>query len=79
MTGYWSMALIIDATRLETFRRKAQQIGFRVLAISYVPEISWFLAKHPTAFTLAHFYNRVVGALGLDLLWGYMVVTVVKI
>jgi SAM-dependent methyltransferase len=62
-----------------TFRRKAQQMGFRVLAISYVPEISWFLSGHPTAFTLAHAYNRIVGALGLEKLWGYMVVTVVKV
>jgi SAM-dependent methyltransferase len=62
-----------------TFRRKAQQMGFRVLAIRYVPEISWFLSRHPTAFALAHAYNRMVGALGLEKLWGYMVVTVVKV
>lgn len=61
------------------FRRKALQMGFRVLAVSYIPEISWFLSRHPTAFTLAHAYNRFVSTLGLESLWGYMVVTLVKL
>jgi SAM-dependent methyltransferase len=61
------------------FHRKAQQMGFRVIAVSYIPEISWFLSRHATAFTLAHAYNSFVGALGLERLWGYMVVTLVKL
>lgn len=62
-----------------TFRQKAQEAGFRVLTISYVPEISWFLSPYPIAFTLAHVYNRVTGRLGLERLWGYMVVRAVKV
>jgi SAM-dependent methyltransferase len=61
------------------FRQKAQEAGFQILAISYVPEISWFLSTHPIAFTLAHGYNRVTGRLGLERLWGYMVVRAVKV
>jgi SAM-dependent methyltransferase len=62
-----------------TIRRKARETGFQVLTISYVPEISWFLARYPVAFTLAHAYNRVTGALGLERLWGYMVVRAEKL
>lgn len=62
-----------------TFRQKAQKAGFRILTISYVPEISWFLSTYPTAFTLAHLYNRVTGRLGLERLWGYMVVRAIKV
>src|SRR5580698_10978966 len=62
-----------------TFRQKAQEAGFRVLTISYVPEISWFLSTYPIAFTLAHLYNRVTGRLGLERLWGYMVVRAIKL
>jgi 2-polyprenyl-3-methyl-5-hydroxy-6-metoxy-1,4-benzoquinol methylase len=62
-----------------TFRRKAQEAGFQILTISYVPEISWFLSTHPIAFTLAHVYNRVTGQLGLERLWGYMVVRAAKV
>jgi SAM-dependent methyltransferase len=61
------------------FRRKAQETGFRVLTITYVPEISWFLSRYPIAFTSAHLYNRIAGGLGLEALWGYMVVRAVKI
>ena len=61
------------------FRRRARETGFRVLEICYVPEISWFLSKYPVAFTLAHAYNRIAAALGLEQLWGYMVVRVVKV
>jgi SAM-dependent methyltransferase len=60
------------------FNRKAQQAGLRVVEIRYVPEISWFLAKFPLAFTIAHAYNRAVVAIGLENLLGYMVVKVVK-
>jgi SAM-dependent methyltransferase len=60
------------------FRRRAQRAGFKVIAISYVPEISWFLSVYPIAFTLAHAYNRVTGAIGLERLWGYMVVRLRK-
>jgi SAM-dependent methyltransferase len=62
-----------------TFRQKAQEAGFQILTIRYVPEISWFLSSHPIAFTLAHVYNRVTGQLGLERLWGYMVVRAVKV
>jgi 2-polyprenyl-3-methyl-5-hydroxy-6-metoxy-1,4-benzoquinol methylase len=62
-----------------TFRQKAQEAGFQILTIKYVPEISWFLSTHPIAFTLAHVYNRAAGRLGLERLWGYMVVRAVKI
>ena len=61
------------------FRRRAQKTGFKIIAISYVPEISWFLSVYPIAFTLAHAYNRVTGALGLERLWGYMVVRLQKV
>jgi SAM-dependent methyltransferase len=61
------------------FRQKAQEAGFRVLAIDYVPEISWFLNGYPIAFMLAHAYNRVTGTLGLERLWGYMVVRLLKV
>jgi SAM-dependent methyltransferase len=62
-----------------TFRKKAQETGFQVLTITYVPEISWFLSKYPLAFTLAHLYNRIAGGLGLEGLWGYMVIKAVKV
>lgn len=61
-----------------TFRKKAQETGFQVLTITYVPEISWFLSRYPIAFTLAHLYNCVTGRLGLERLWGYMAVRAVK-
>jgi 2-polyprenyl-3-methyl-5-hydroxy-6-metoxy-1,4-benzoquinol methylase len=61
------------------FRRKARNAGFRVLEIRYVPEISWFLSGYPVAFTLAHAYNGVTGALGLEGLWGYMLVRLLKV
>jgi 2-polyprenyl-3-methyl-5-hydroxy-6-metoxy-1,4-benzoquinol methylase len=61
------------------FRQKTQRAGLRIITIDYVPEISWFLSKHPTAFTLAHLYNRVTGRLGVEQLWGYMVVRAVKV
>ena len=65
--------------RAGIFRRKAQEVGFQILTITYVPEISWFLSRSPIAFTLAHLYNRVAGRLGLERLWGYMVVRAVKV
>jgi SAM-dependent methyltransferase len=61
------------------FRQKMQRAGLRIITIDYVPEISWFLSRHPTAFTLAHLYNQVTGRLGLERLWGYMVVRAVKV
>jgi SAM-dependent methyltransferase len=60
------------------FRRRAEAAGFNIHRISYIPEISWFLSTHPVAFTLAHAYNRFTGVLGLERLWGYMVVRAVK-
>ena len=76
--GCSSMRPVISE-HVRNVSQKGSENGISIIAISYVPEISWFLSVYPIAFTLAHAYNRVTGALGLERLWGYMVVRLQKV